>query len=559
MTTANPTALRALLIYALVLPLALVMGYLLATPTDDSTLALVGLVLAVLLSPILLKYHHPLLFITWNTTAVAFFLPGRPGMWLPVVFGSLLVSIVQRALVREKSFIHTPSLFWPLVFLGLTVAVTGHFTGGIFGMRVFGSETFGGRRYMNIFGAILGFFAMTCVRIPPQKAVLYLGLFFLPALTNVIGSLIPRLPGVLTYLALFFPISMNDVAGTAWGTGLGGWLGITRLEGLTTACECLFCYFLARYGLRDLFAGRRLSLALGIPALVLLGSLGGFRSFVVLCCLVFLAQFYFEGLFRSRYVIGLVFGLFLAGVLLFNEAERLPLSIQRSVSFLPIPVSQVALQDAEGTAQWRLDMWKRVSPQVPNYLWLGRGLSMDAQTFQMTGTLGQLRKDFDFQSSWLSQDYHNGPLTILIPFGIWGLLGWLWFLTASIRALYLNHLYGDPALQKINTFLLAFFIAKTIFYFTIFGNFYTDIPYFAGLIGLGISLNGGICKPARAPVTAQPVLLLRQPPGCAPTVRQRLTLNGETGCLCPHAPAGAWSELHGPTHPRGLWRRPAPS
>ena len=99
----------------------------------------------------------------------------------------------------------------------------------------------------------------------------------------------------------------------------------------------------------------------------------------------------------------------------------------------------------------------------------------------------------------LAGDYHSGPLSIIIPFGIWGVIGFLWFLVASVRALYFNYRNGDESLKKINTFLLAYFIARVLNYFFIFGGFYGDLAIFCGIIGLSLSLNGGLRQPARVP------------------------------------------------------------
>ena len=511
MTTTNP-ALRALLIYALVLPLALVMGYLLATPTDLPTLALVGLVLAVLLSPFFLKYHHPMLFLTWNMTAVAFFLPGRPEFWMLFAFGSLLISIVQRALVREKRMIFEPSLFWPLVFLALVVVVTGHFTGGVFGMQVLGSERLGGKRYLNILAAVAGFFAMSWARIPPRKALLFVGLYFLGSLANTIGSLVPRLPDAFIYLGLIFPVTQNDIGGTTWDLRPSApGEGITRLYGLTTTCGWVFAYLLARYGLRDLMAGKRIWVSLLLLTVMFLGCLGGFRSFLVNSAVILLTLFFFEGLFRTKYAVHLAMACLVMGVLLVTQVNRLPLSLQRSLSVLPIPVDKVARQEAEGSSEWRVRLWKLAWPMVPRYLWLGKGLGIESGEFGLASTLRGLPSGFEYEARLMAQDYHNGPLSVLLPFGLWGALGWLWFLAASLRALFLNHLHGESSLQKINTFLLAFFIAKTILWFGVFGNFYTDFAEFTGLMGLSLSLNGGICKPVRVAAPVQPALRLRPP------------------------------------------------
>ena len=112
----------------------------------------------------------------------------------------------------------------------------------------------------------------------------------------------------------------------------------------------------------------------------------------------------------------------------------------------------------------------------------------------------------DSESQMMSGDYHNGPLSVLIPFGVWGMIGWLWFLAAGVRTLYLNHRHGSARFQTVNTFLFALFLARIILFFFVFGGFETELAVFAGLVGLGICLNGGVARPAKAPaLTAPPV------------------------------------------------------
>jgi hypothetical protein len=53
-------------------------------------------------------------------------------------------------------------------------------------------------------------------------------------------------------------------------------------------------------------------------------------------------------------------------------------------------------------------------------------------------------------------------------------------------------------LKRINTFLLAHFVAKVLFYFLIYGSFHSDLAVFTGLIGLSIAINGGVQVPAPA-------------------------------------------------------------
>ena len=102
----------------------------------------------------------------------------------------------------------------------------------------------------------------------------------------------------------------------------------------------------------------------------------------------------------------------------------------------------------------------------------------------------------------LAGDYHSGPLTVLIQFGIWGLIAWIWLLAAGLRALYLNFRLGDGYLKDINRLLLAYFLARIVFFFVIFGSFYSDVPQFCGILGLSMSLNNGIRRLRKVPQPA---------------------------------------------------------
>ena len=57
---------RGLLVYGLCLPLAVLLGYLLATPFAFRSFTIVALVLCVLAIPLLLRWHFVLLFASWK-------------------------------------------------------------------------------------------------------------------------------------------------------------------------------------------------------------------------------------------------------------------------------------------------------------------------------------------------------------------------------------------------------------------------------------------------------------------------------------------------------------
>src|SRR5213080_1557707 len=65
---------RKLIVFGVVLPLAVVVGYLLSSP-DLTSLVMIGLYLFVLSTPLFLRWHHPILVASWNLSMIVFFLP----------------------------------------------------------------------------------------------------------------------------------------------------------------------------------------------------------------------------------------------------------------------------------------------------------------------------------------------------------------------------------------------------------------------------------------------------------------------------------------------------
>jgi hypothetical protein len=82
------------------------------------------------------------------------------------------------------------------------------------------------------------------------------------------------------------------------------------------------------------------------------------------------------------------------------------------------------------------------------------------------------------------------------------MIGFLWFIGAAFWVLLMNYRYGDPAFKKVNTFLLAYFTARVIFFFVVFGAMNSELSFFTGLVGLSICLNRGVKRPVCAPAPA---------------------------------------------------------
>jgi O-antigen ligase len=492
---------RKLIILAIVLPLAAIAGYLMASPTDVDSVAFVGLLLLVLATPVFLRWHHPMLVMSWNAAIIVFFLPGAPSLWMLFGVISLSLSLLARILDKDSRLLNVSPITWTLICLGMVVLVTAKLTGGM-GMASFGGSSFGGRKYFSIWFAIIAYFALSCQRIAPPKASTYTSMYLLSGLTAFLSNLVYLAGPGFWFLYALFPVegAISQAHEDFVGSPLAA--KFSRLAGLMGAGQAAFLFLLMKYGARGILDWTKPWRLATLMFFVTLSLLGGFRSSVVLYFLLFMAQFCSEGLIRSR----LLPMVLVAGVLGFTAllpfVDKLPLSVQRSLSILPLPVSAVARADAQGSTEWRLQMWRILAPEVPKHFWRGKGFTASATDYYLAQESIRRGLSRDYEFMILSGDYHNGPLSILIPFGIWGLLAFLAFAIAALRLLYSNHRYGDPALQRINTFLFSFFIAKLTFFLVVFGAIHLDIAQFVGIVGLSVSLNGGVSRPKADALTA---------------------------------------------------------
>jgi hypothetical protein len=287
------------------------------------------------------------------------------------------------------------------------------------------------------------------------------------------------------------------------------------LSGTAGAAGVIFYWLLARNGFRDNVLTPKLwrPLLLGLAFMGVF--LGGFRSMVLGAGMTVALVFFFEKLHRTGAMLVVALIGILGGALLVPLAPHLPYTFQRSLAFLPLDISTEARMDAETSTDWRLDMWESLMPQVPNYLWLGKGYAFSAETFNESMT-----KDSPFAKSIdaaenplaLAGDFHSGPLSVVLALGIWGVVVWLWFWAAGFFVVWRNYHYGDPDLRHINIFLYAFFICKCTTFLFIAGAMADDMSAFAGVIGLSVAMNHGVRRrpPAGAGRQAPPAALRRQ-------------------------------------------------
>jgi len=494
--TNHATLLRSLVIYGICLPLAVVLGFLATNSAnlDVNSIGAIGVIIGILLIPILLRFHYFLLVASWNMSMILFFLPGRPAFTLAMSAISFLIFIGHRTLDKRFRFLSVPEINRPVIALVLVILITAEATGGM-GLRAFGGDVYGGKRYIVMFIGIMGYFALTARRIPLNQAHLYLALFFLPGITAFAQDFY-AMSGPFKYLYLLFPPTLVGAVD----------FGVTRFVGMSTGASLIFCYMLARYGIKGIFSTAKPWRGVFFVLISVIGLFGGFRSALIAFIFSFTFHFFLEGAHRTRLFPTFLFIFVSIAAICLPLMQRLPSTIQRSFAFIPfLPIDPIIKMDAEGSSDWRIRMWKAAWPDVPRYLLIGKGLGMSVQDFNFAvdSNLSKSPTGDDYWGALAAGDYHNGPLSVIITFGIWGALAFLWLLRGGIRVLYYNYKYGDESLKMINTFLLSYFMARVIVFMFVVGGFQNDLTAFLGLLGLSVSLNGGMARqPQTVPVVS---------------------------------------------------------
>jgi O-antigen ligase len=474
------SASRTQVIIGLCVPLAVLVGFLVAEPMRLGSMFLGALVAILLTFPLLVRWHHPLLIFSLNSAFYLGFLPGGAAPWLPLALFGFVLFLLNRSLHAPLNLRRMDSVGFALLILLAVILATMFMTGG-FAMRLFGGNSYGGRRYIFLMATVMAYFVIASRRIEERRALFYWGLFCLSGLTALLSNLILMAGGALD--PMYYVISPQSAA-AQFAAEATIEQNVSRVSGFSDAANALLLFALGVWGMRgilDLTRPYRLPLVLAVLGM---GMQAGFRSFFISIVMVYTASFLIEGLHRSRHALTALGLALVAGVGLVVSAPHLPPSIQRAISFLPVDVDPFVRQDAAGSTAWRLEMWRNLLPQVKEHLLFGKGYGFNPRDLEMA----KLKSDSEWAG--VTSDFHNGPLSILIPFGLPGFAAFGWFVFVCIRVLRRNLKCGDPRLRTLNTAILAIFLTRTFFFLFLVGDLSGDLLQMVFLVGLSVSLNG---------------------------------------------------------------------
>ncbi len=467
------------------------MGGLQPPDTDNmqvpaKVIALALVILMVVVTLIGYIQRSPIIHIALVAFPFLLLMMSNPGAWFVAIMGLERSGLIFPGIPQGLQIVHVmmtgfvalmiarniilkpPSIKWSLseyavyaflLIIGVTIAVRG------FGLRALGGESWGGMGYIKLFVAAGLFLTAKYIRLNSRQIkmaiVLMLLLSFVPAISQVIFIVSG---GSIYQQYMFVQAYVTGLVGSLIASETGR--GVVRLQMFSGVATNLLLVSLILIPFRG--AGRFFSI-LGVIGAFVSAGLSGFRGNLMLIAgILVLYVIFISEKNRMLRLVQLAVPAVAIYIALIFMAESLPLPAQRAVSWFPlVETAQVARMDAEGSSQWRVEVWKLAWQEVPRYLWIGKGYALDPGLMMSPS----VRRD-SILTALATQDYHNGPLSLLLVFGLPGLLvGSSFLILSSIELIRRSRTLGDdPFIRRFYYVFLARYLYLTFSFFFVFGD-----------------------------------------------------------------------------------------
>jgi hypothetical protein len=371
----------------------------------------------------------------WVLLPIGWYLTGRLP-WLPLplsvrnlCFLAVILCFILFVALRVVPWKRKPSTLDYLIYINLAylVAVYVRNPAGAWFLQ---SSIVGGRPYFEIALAFGAFLILSRVQITDFIAKIFPLFFVIPiwsvAILDAIGRVNPQVGNALN--SIYSGVGPSATFGAVEGAAE---LGTTRVAPLAPAGTLSVLALCARYNpitlVSPLYPGRAILSALAFGAIFLSGYRGSlFAAFVFLFLAVILRR-----QLRDLWVAGGV-GIVLLVTLISLQGNvlQMPLTMQRALSWLPGDWDQSAVADAEGSTQWRVEMWGWAWNDdviLRDKVW-GQGFGFTIEDMNLIanslagGMSGStLLGGSDREQFMITGTFHSGPLSAIKYIGTVGL------------------------------------------------------------------------------------------------------------------------------------------
>ncbi len=419
-------------------------------------------------------------------------LPGLPQAFdisrtlLLIVVGAMIPTwIIQRNFRPDRSFVRVLTLLYCFILL-VTMSIRG------FGLRILGSDTWGGTEAILQYVFIFLLIFRNHIKLSPRQ-------WNMALIGMLIGSSIPMIVDILFILSggatyfLFYAFALNT------SSFISGMLapefgGVWRLQRAIIFAPCLLQLSFYLYEMKKISVFTH---AVLLSIAVIMAGLSGHRISLVIL-MVFLVS-YWAMRYRKhlgKQVMMWTVALSMGFVTLYFVARYLPFPFQRAVaSFDIIPIGEEARRDADGTTNWRFQVWKEALSWAPRYFWVGRGLLMSPAELQQLRYTQNYYAYFGFRTGDIEEaivrrDYHNGPIALLLDLGIFGLIVGITLIIAlgleGIRNV-TRRKWNSRRLEVWHLIIASQLITDAVIFITIYGDVRTIMQFLLfGTIAQGL-------------------------------------------------------------------------
>ena len=433
-----------------------------------------------------------LLFLIIATYSSRLYLPGIPAQLelvdlLQVLF--ICICIAKAALIHGNYAIelkHSVLLTLLLLNVALVIMIRGA------GFRALGGDQWGGFRYVPLIINALFLLNIRMIRMTPAMwkwAILSMfAMSFIPAMAEVIAVVTN---GKVSFQYNFIQLAESTV-NAAQNFASGG-SRVVRFASLGSLGGGLFMLaFLIRIPGKLRFLPPIIFLFLAFILRAMTGHRLALISSIIFCW-IYGMNYFFQRKKLGRYISVSVLIALSSATIIYLIAPKLPDAAQRAISFLPgVNINLHVQLDADHSSQWRLNLWQDAIQEIPEYWLIGKGFTFPSYAVQSHSGVIDLAEMHEW--AVVTSTYHNGPLSLLIGFGISGLLiGSALFITPHIyHAKMQQSSWRDPFLQRVHLVILIQSIVSMIIFFSVYGDAPSDLATLFFRIALleGLILGG---------------------------------------------------------------------
>ena len=400
------------------------------------------------------------------------FFPGRPFWWelcALLAWPSLLAYfLVNRQKLADLQFdrLEKRALLALLGYVGVLVVLMMY--RGV-GFRALGGGQMGGRFYtQQMVLAVLPLLMMS-TRLSKKQLVVAVCFGWGMSLTYLISDFSFSLNGSFQRVLYFFELP-TDALNFELGFEA---TGLRRYQSFGFVGVAMFSAILVWTSLRDLTTRRALiGLPLAFAMMALAVSSGHRTAFIEIVSTVGFLAFFQRFWTPMRVIAGLVFATVIVSTL-YLVASDLPLSVQRSISFLPgVEVTTLARDNAVDTLNDRIEVLKLAMHDMPRYLLIGRGFGM--------ARFDLIPSDAVNGGVWLQYmngAFYNGLLGSILKTGVVGFLCTgsfvLWVSRIAVHVVRLVWRQGPDewtAFERLSLFVCAQWFTLVWFFYLLHGD-----------------------------------------------------------------------------------------